>query len=258
LRQWLTRVAKKVVIPRKSGGTTPSHLIVIPRACGVSSTPRLLGSITAASGILDRPHARAMTSGKRRRAHQTQLRLPAAPIARVLQILSAQRGRGECRAPDAPAASRAIEIEAHERSHHRSTRNVPAFPHANGFNGFLRALPGDEFLFVTVTCGLRCRQTRLGSPHLRRFSISNGCQDHTASPSATASFVFAHRSIAHEVHLALRSHCAPDAAASTASRPNVGDDGRRPSSGRDGGSASADLPDDESGIFLREGLDAFY
>lgn len=26
----------------------------------------------------------------------------------------------------------------------------PAFPHANGFNGFLRALPGDEFLFVTV------------------------------------------------------------------------------------------------------------
>ena len=26
----------------------------------------------------------------------------------------------------------------------------PAFPHANGFNGFLRARPGDEFLFVTV------------------------------------------------------------------------------------------------------------
>src|SRR5260370_9618152 len=28
---------------------------VIPRACGVSSTPRLLDSITAVSGILDRP-----------------------------------------------------------------------------------------------------------------------------------------------------------------------------------------------------------
>jgi hypothetical protein len=25
----------------------------------------------------------------------------------------------------------------------------------NGFNGFLRALPGDEFLFVTVVSGLR-------------------------------------------------------------------------------------------------------
>ena len=35
---------------------------------------------------------------------------------------------------------------AHERSHHRFTGNIPAFPHANGFNGFLRALPGDEFL----------------------------------------------------------------------------------------------------------------
>src|SRR5258707_1560413 len=28
---------------------------VIPRACGVSSTPRLLDSITGVSGILDRP-----------------------------------------------------------------------------------------------------------------------------------------------------------------------------------------------------------
>ena len=35
--------------------------VVIPRACGVSSTPRLLDSIADASGILDRPPARAMT-----------------------------------------------------------------------------------------------------------------------------------------------------------------------------------------------------
>jgi len=27
---------------------------------------------------------------------------------------------------------------------------IPGLPCANGFNGFLRALPGDEFLFVTV------------------------------------------------------------------------------------------------------------
>ena len=32
----------------------------------------------------------------------------------------------------------------------------------NGFNGFLRALPGDEFLFVTVTNGSRLVQARSG------------------------------------------------------------------------------------------------
>src|SRR5262245_51031487 len=32
----------------------------------------------------------------------------------------------------------------------RVTGDSPAFPHADGFNGFLRALLGDEFLFVTV------------------------------------------------------------------------------------------------------------
>ena len=34
--------------------------------------------------------------------------------------------------------------------HSGGTGNHPAFPHANGFNGFLRALLGDEFLFVTI------------------------------------------------------------------------------------------------------------
>jgi hypothetical protein len=35
--------------------------------------------------------------------------------------LPPNRGRGECRVHDAPAASRAKLSEAHERSHHRST-----------------------------------------------------------------------------------------------------------------------------------------
>jgi hypothetical protein len=34
---------------------------------------------------------------------------------------------------------------AHEYSQRRH-RNHPAFPHANGFNGLWRALPGDEFV----------------------------------------------------------------------------------------------------------------
>jgi hypothetical protein len=44
--------------------------------------------------------------------------------------------------------------KAHEHSHHGHTGNNPAFP-AQWFYGLYRALPGDEFLFVTVTRGLR-------------------------------------------------------------------------------------------------------
>src|SRR4029077_17335196 len=67
----------------------------------------------------------------------------------------------------------------------------PAFPHANGFNGFLRALHGDEFLFVTVVGGLKGCLSPVGPTCLRRLDISNGCQDHTTSPyAATSAKVF--------------------------------------------------------------------
>jgi hypothetical protein len=48
------------------------------------------------------------------------------------------------------------------------------------------------------------------------------------------------------------------AAASTASCPNVRDDGQRPSSGQDGGTSSFDLPDGESELFLQRGLDRIF
>jgi hypothetical protein len=38
----------------------------------------------------------------------------------------------------------------------------------NGFNGFLRALLGDEFLLSPSPRGLLARRTRLGRPHLRK------------------------------------------------------------------------------------------
>jgi len=37
-------------------------------------------------------------------------------------------------------------LQAHERSHREVHRTNPAFPHANGFNGLFRALPGDRAL----------------------------------------------------------------------------------------------------------------
>jgi hypothetical protein len=62
----------------------------------------------------------------------------------------------------------------------------PGIPARNGFNGFLRALLGDEFLFATVASGLRLIETRSGRHRLRQLDTSNGCQDHTTSPSAPA------------------------------------------------------------------------
>jgi hypothetical protein len=59
---------------------------------------------------------------------------------------------------------------------------TPGIPRANGFNGFLRALPGDRALL---------------SPSLAAIAPANltsasRCQDHTTSPSAALPLVFRH------------------------------------------------------------------
>ena len=59
-----------------------------------------------------------------------------------ISLPSLIRGRRECRAPDAPAAARAV-VESTRVSHHGHTGNTRHSPR-NGFNGFLRALPGDR------------------------------------------------------------------------------------------------------------------
>src|SRR5260370_36572007 len=68
----------------------------------------------------------------------------AARCARVLHEPSAQekRGRGECRAHGAPAASCA-KVES-TRVVTTGPPKTPGIPARNGFNGFLRALPGDR------------------------------------------------------------------------------------------------------------------
>jgi hypothetical protein len=61
--------------------------------------------------------------------------------------------------------------------------------------------------------------------HLAHVDTSNGCQDHTASPYATTSFVSA-APIAQGLEPALPSHVAPDAAASTGRWRHAGRSGR--------------------------------
>src|ERR1700738_16340 len=79
--------------------------------------------------------------------------------------------------------------------------------------------PRRRIRLVTVVGELTEYPRPVGPTLLRRLDTSNGCQDHTASPSATTSFVCAPL-IAHGLEPALPSRFALDAAASTASRPN--------------------------------------
>jgi hypothetical protein len=101
---------------------------------------------------------------------------------------------------------------------------------------------------------MKVLQTRLGLQNLRRLDTSNGCQDHTALPSANAPFVLRAVDRSRETRPATSS--APDAAASTASHPNVRDDHDTPLL-RDGMAQTCkdDLPDGASELFLQTGLD---
>ena len=87
--------------------------------------------------------------------------------------LPLKRGRRECRALDAPAASRTIKNKVHERSHHEYTGTTRHSPR-NGFNGFLRALPGDRAFLPPSPAGHA----------LASLAPASGRQNHTTSPSA--------------------------------------------------------------------------
>src|SRR3954447_12508227 len=94
--------------------------------------------------------------------------------------------------------------KAYEHSHHGHTGFTRHSPR-NGFNGFLRALPGDRAFLSPSSAETSSANL---TPASRR-------QDHTTSPSALAPFVSA-------------------AFASTASRPAFVTIASRPSVGRDG------------------------
>jgi hypothetical protein len=88
--------------------------------------------------------------------------------------------------------------------------------------------PRRRIRLVTVIGELAARLRPVGPTCLRRFSTSNGCQDHTVLPYALASLVWHDDDRSRQA--ALQSIFTHDATASTASRPSVRDDGQRPSS----------------------------
>src|SRR5882672_4457639 len=70
----------------------------------------------------------------------------------ALMNLPPLRGRGERRMPVAPAASCALVVIESTRVT-TSTPESPGIPARNGFNGFLRALPGDRALLPPSPSG---------------------------------------------------------------------------------------------------------
>ena len=130
----------------------------------------------------------------------------------------------------------------------------PAFPHAMVLTAYVVLSPA-----TNSSCHRRQRikvgRTRSGRRRLRQLDTSNGCQDHTVLPSASAPFVCApsDRSRAQRTRPAITY--VPDAAASTASHPASVTIAIRPSEGRDGGISRTDLGSPETDIFSRQGLD---
>jgi len=113
----------------------------------------------------------------------------ATPCARGVDESYAQRGRGERRMPVAPAASCALVVVERTRVT-TSTPESPDVPARNGFNGFLRALPGDRALLPPSPCGLKV----LSSPvepnePPQDLTPASRRQDHTTSPSASSAVV---------------------------------------------------------------------
>ena len=98
----------------------------------------------------------------------------------LAQSPAQQRAQGM---PDASARPQpCVRIEkAHKRSHHGHTGNARHSPR-NGFNGFLRDLPGEPGLLSPSP-----------ADHPANLTPASGRQDHTTSPSARWCIRLAHQ-----------------------------------------------------------------
>jgi hypothetical protein len=82
------------------------------------------------------------------------------------------RGRGERRMPVAPAASCALVVVESTRVT-TSTPESPGVPARNGFNGLLRALPGDRACLPPSPADMSCLSP-VGPTQLRELDASVG------------------------------------------------------------------------------------
>src|SRR6266436_6490433 len=124
-----------------------------------------------------------------------RVRILATDCARVVETNHPRkpRGRRECRMRVAPVAACAAKKHRRQQPQvHRISRHSLR----DGFNSFLRDLPGDRALLPPSSVG---RTTDLAP--------ASGRQDHTTSPSAATSFV---RALFTRLTLPRPSHPAPN------------------------------------------------
>jgi hypothetical protein len=137
----------------------------------------------------------------RGRGRRASVRVLAARMRPSCARRFAREGRGECRVPTHPQPrmqnKKAYELVTTGKA------GVPGIPARDGFNGFLRDLPGDR-----ACCHRRFASEQNLTPASRR-------QDHTTSPSAFSTVR----------QRCVRVHRIP---------PRVRDDRERPSVERDG------------------------
>jgi hypothetical protein len=162
------------------------------------------------------------------------------------------RGRRECRVLAAPAVSCAKVCKGTHTSIQVQTEHS-GIPCAMALRLMPRS-PRRRIRLVTVADGLKDCLNPVGSTRLRQLDTSNGCQDHTVLPYAASPVVCTLCLLTDQSPPCEHDH-APDAAASTASRPNVRDDGQRPSSGTGWRRYRSDLGQARTGIFSHTGLD---
>jgi hypothetical protein len=153
-------------------------------------------------------------------ALQFRIRLhdPATRSARAVHLSLAPGGRGECRAPTAPAASCALCIGRTHTSNNEYT-GTPDIPARNGFNGLCRALPGDRALLPPLSADMVLSKPGRADATPQNLTPASGRQDHMILPSAATSLVrpLSDRSRIQRTRPA--TFRAQNAAASTASHP---------------------------------------
>jgi hypothetical protein len=144
-------------------------------------------------------------------------------------------------------------------SAHEHTGSAENIRHSlrNGFTAYTRS-PRRRIRLVTVVGELTASPRPVGPTRLRQLDTSNGCRNHTTSPYATTPFVCTpcdRSRVWLNPKPALPFTCAPDAAASTASRPASLTIRIRPSVGRDGKGYRFESGQAKTEIFLQKGLD---
>jgi hypothetical protein len=184
---------------------------------------------------------------------RTRRRLLAARSVRGLQgRRPSKRRRRESRVRGAPAAPCA-KGRKHTVIDYRFT-GTPGLPCAMVVRLMPRS-PRRRIRLVTVIGGLKAQRSPVGLMHLRRLDTSNGCQDHTVLPSASAPFVLrAGQSLTAKPPC--NQHLRDDAACVHRIPPDVRDDRETPFIRTGRQDYDSDLRSKKSGIFFAKGLDS--